>query len=164
MNERRSVSRFIANLIHEWPAAGRRVRPAILCLYRTRDHLYEDLERVLRPHDLRPADMDVLVSLRATPSPHELTPTELYRALLMSSGGVTKILHRLQAARLVERPANPLDGRSQLVRLTAAGSARLDAAIEDVIEHERRFMAPLTPVEQAELGRLLDKLLAPLER
>lgn len=162
-NTRLSIVRRVASLPDDWPEIAERIRPAALYLYRLRDHLYEDLERVLQPYDLRPADMDVLASLRTSPPPHELTPTALYRSLLLSSGGLTKIVHRLEVRGLVVRPENPDDRRSRLVRLTAAGRKCVDEVIEAVIEHEGRFMAMLSPAEEAELARLLERLLLPLE-
>ena len=50
--------------------------------------------------------------LRSVPSPYELTPTELYDAVLLSSGGMTKVLRRLETRGLVSRGENPA-GRAQ---------------------------------------------------
>jgi len=132
----------------------------VLYLYRARDQLYQDLTGVLDPWGLLPADLDVLGALRTQPPPWQLTPTELYRSLLLSSGGLTKILHRLQAARLIERSVNPQDRRSRMVILTPAGAALLERAMYGVVEHERRFLEPLDEAEQEHLNRLLAKLVA----
>lgn len=132
----------------------------MLYLYRARDQLYLDLTRVLQPWGLLPADLDVLGALRTQPHPWQLTPTELYRSLLLSSGGLTKILHRLQAAGLVARTPNPQDRRSSLVVLTAAGAELVERVMGAVVEHERRFLQPLDDAEQAELNRLLSKLVS----
>lgn len=143
-----------------WPQQAGRIKPAVILLYRVRDMLLDDLERVLAPHGMLPADLDVLAALRLCPPPRQLTPTELYRSLLISSGGLTKILHRLESAGWIDRPANPADGRSRLVRLTRAGKAKVEQAIEPVIAHEENCLAPLAAHEQAELARLLGKLTA----
>jgi DNA-binding MarR family transcriptional regulator len=141
-----------------WPEAAAGLQAGVLYLYRARDQLYLDLTRVLRPWGLQPADLDVLGALRAQPHPWQHTPTELYRSLLLSSGGLTKILHRLQAAGLIARTANPRDRRSSMVTLTAAGAELLDRVMDAVVEHERRFLQPLDEDEQEELNRLLAKL------
>jgi len=140
-----------------WPEAAAGLRPAVLYLYRARDQLYMDLTRVLDPRGLLPADLDVLGALRTQPPPWELTPTELYRSLLLSSGGLTKILNRLQAAGLIERSVNPRDRRSRMVTLTVAGAELLERAMHGVVEHERRFLEPLGEAEQAQSNRLLAK-------
>ena len=158
MADRIQVADLLASLQREWPEMAARVQPAVPYLYRARDQLFDDLGRRLVPQGLRPADLDVLVALRTRPPPRELTPTVLYRSLFLSSGGLTKILARLEAEGLIERPANPRDGRSRLVRLTALGERRLDEVAAGVIEHERQFLEPLEPDERHELTRLLAKL------
>jgi DNA-binding MarR family transcriptional regulator len=155
-----SVQTLHAHLEANWPEQAGRIRPQAILLYRARDLLLDDLAQVLAPYDMQPADLDVLAALRIRALPHQLTPTELYRALLISSGGLTKILHRLEAAGWIDRPANPTDGRSRLVRLTRRGKAQVEQVIEVVVAHEERCLAPLDAAEQAELERLLDKLLS----
>ena len=154
------VSGLLARIERNWPEMAQQLLPAVPYLYRARDLLFEDLQDSLEPAGLLPADLDVLAALRVQPEPHELTPTALYQALFLSSGGLTKILGRLQQAELIERHANPLDRRSRLVRLSAQGRQRLDALVGTLGEHERRFLSPLDPGEQAELARLLEKLVS----
>jgi DNA-binding MarR family transcriptional regulator len=69
---------------------------------------------------------DVLASLRRAGPPYELSPTELYHALMRSSGAMTNCLHRLEHAELIERRPDPGDGRGRLVRLTDRGRKLVD--------------------------------------
>jgi DNA-binding MarR family transcriptional regulator len=154
------VTELFDRIAAHWPEQTGSINPAVILLYRARDLLLEDLEQVLKPLGMRPADLDVLVALRTRPAPHQLTPTELYRSLLLSSGGLTKILYRLQAAGWIDRPANLADRRSLLVRLTRKGKDQVEQVIESVIAHEDQAMAALSAGEQAELARLLGKLVA----
>jgi len=158
VDERIRVDRLLASVEREWPEVAAGLNPAVPYLYRARDIAFDDLCRRLAPFGMRPADLDVLAALRTRPAPRELTPTVLYRSLLLSSGGLTKILARLEKEGLVERPPNPDDGRSRLVRLTELGERRLDEIVPGVLEHEHEFLAPLSAAEQAELTRLLTKL------
>lgn len=153
------VGRLLDSLQREWPAAGKVVQPATLLLYRARDRLFDDLTDTLAPFGLLPADLDVLVALRTQPPPRQLTPTVLYRSLLLSSGGLTKILHRLQNCGLIERPANPDDRRSRLVRLTEAGAQLLDQLLDYLVAHEERFLAPLNTAQRHRLAALLHQLI-----
>ncbi len=153
-----TVLQLLDSLQREWPTAAAQIQPAVLLLYRARDLLFDDLTETLAPAGLRPADLDVLVALRTRPAPRQLTPTELYRSLLLSSGGLTKILHRLAARGLIDRPAHPADGRSQLVRITAAGEQLLDSLMGRIVAHEERFLATLDPAERAQLTQLLGRL------
>ena len=72
-------------------------------------------------HGLDRGEFDVIGTLMRSGPPHELTPTDLYRELMISSGGLTHRLKRLEAAGLVERAPSPDDGRSFTVRLTGRG-------------------------------------------
>jgi DNA-binding MarR family transcriptional regulator len=152
------IAELLALGHQHWPEQAQRINPSALLLYRARDLLLADLEAVLKPFGMLPADLDVLVALRIRSVPRQLTPTELYRSLLLSSGGLTKILHRLEAAGWIDRPANPSDRRSRLVRLTDSGHGQAEQVMEAVIAHEERCLAPLDAGEQAELARLLGKL------
>jgi DNA-binding MarR family transcriptional regulator len=106
---------------------------------------------------------DVLAALRRSGAPYELNPTELSRAMLLSSGGTTKRLDRLEAAGLVERRPDPGDRRGTLVRLTRKGKTLIDRAVARHIVNEEALLRVLTPAEQRSLDRLLRKLLAGLE-
>ena len=66
---------------------------------------------VLRPFDLARGDYGVLAMLRRAGSPYELSPSQLTNRLARSSGGMTKILKRLEEAGLVRRLPDPDDGR-----------------------------------------------------
>jgi DNA-binding MarR family transcriptional regulator len=162
-HEHAPAAELLRRIAAHWPEQAERVHPEVIFLYRARDLLLDDIERMLKPLGMRTSDVDVLAALRTQPQPRQLTPTALYRALLLSSGGLTKILHRLEGAGWIARPANPRDGRSRLVSLTAAGEAQLQLAVEAIIAHEDRCMAPLSPAEQQQLGRLLGKLVAAWE-
>ena len=101
---------------------------------------------------------DVLSALRRAPEPHRLTPGRLAASVMLSTGGMTKRLDRLEEAGLVRRSPDPDDRRGVLVGLTAKGRRVADAAVEAHLDNERRMLAGLTRAERAELERLLDKL------
>jgi len=155
---------IVRRIAEHWPEVAGRIRPGIIYLYRARDLLLDDVEQILKPYGLRTSDLDVLGALRTQPRPWQLTPTELYRALLLSSGGLTKILHRLEAAGWIDRPANPVDGRSKLVRLTRSGERQLEKALQAVLENEDQRMTVLSDEEQQQLGQLLGKLVGAWEQ
>ena len=117
----------------------------------------------LARHGLQPGWFDLLAPLRRAGKPYELNPTQLMRATLLSSGGVTKRLDRLADAGLVERRPDPSDRRGTLVRLTPKGKAVVDAALESHVANEERLLEPLTAAERRALDGLLRKLLAGLE-
>jgi DNA-binding MarR family transcriptional regulator len=107
---------------------------------------------------------DVLASLRRVGAPYRRSPTELYRALMRTSGGMTHLVDRLEREGLVERVADPDDRRGLLVGLTRRGRTLVGRVGPSHLETERRLLAALSEQEQAELARLLRKLLIDLER
>lgn len=100
----------------------------------------------------------MLSALRRAGAPHRLTPGQLAAAVMLSTGGMTKRLDRLEAAGLVERSPDPRDRRGLLVGLTARGLRVVDAAVGAHVANEERLLAGLTAAECARLERLLAKL------
>ena len=126
-------------------------------------HRIEDrLAEGLRAHDLERGWFDLLAPLRRAGEPYELNPTQLMRATMLSSGGMTKRLDHLAAAGLVQRRPDPNDRRGTLVRLTARGKTVVDAALVDHLANEEALLHTLTRGERQALDRILRKLLAQL--
>lgn len=129
--------------------------------------LSEASERVLREHmnplfatvGLQPGEFDVLATLRRGGEPFMLSPTKLYEATMISSGGMTNRLDRLERAGLVERQPDPVDRRGKLIALTERGLKLIDETIGRHVENEQRLLAALTQSEQEQLSALLAKLL-----
>lgn len=157
------VTELLGGLAQNWPELGREISPAVLRLYRAQEYLYADLVAVLRPLGLQPGDFDLLATLRGQPPPFQLSPTVLYRTLFLSSGGLTKVLRRLEHLGFIERETCPTDKRRQFVRLTTHGRELVERAARVTLNHQHRFLAPLTSAERERLDQLLTQLLAPFE-
>ena len=121
------------------------------------------LAEPMRRYGLEQGWFDLLAALRRTGSPFELNPTALRRATMLSSGGMTKRLDRLEEAGLIERHPDPADRRGTLVRLTRKGRTLIDRAVETHVANEKRILEALGTGEQRQLDRLLRALLAELE-
>jgi DNA-binding MarR family transcriptional regulator len=117
----------------------------------------------LAEHGLQPGWFDLLAALRRSGPPYELNPTQLMRATLLSSGGMTKRIDRLVEAGLVERRPDPADRRGVLVRLTPHGRSVVDKSLEAHVANEERLLRSLSPAERRTLDDLLQTLLADLE-
>lgn len=105
------------------------------------------------------ADFGVLAPLRRAGVDNPLTPTELARRKMMTSGGMTAALDRLERRGLIERVPNPADRRGSLVQLTDEGREAIEAAVDLQADVERRLLDPLTTKEVEQLTKLLRKLL-----
>jgi DNA-binding MarR family transcriptional regulator len=127
-------------------------------------------ERVMRDHmnplfaeaGLQPGEFDVLATLRRSGAPYMLSPTKLYEAAMISSGGMTNRLDRLEHAGLVERRPDPNDRRGKLIALTDAGKRVIDETIGRHVANEQKLLSVLTVAEQEKLNALLKKLIAGL--
>jgi DNA-binding MarR family transcriptional regulator len=106
---------------------------------------------------------DVLAALRRSGPPYEMTPGELMAETLVSSGAMTHRVDQMEAAGLVSRQPDPSDGRGVRVRLGPAGRTAVDAALRNLLEHERRLLEHLPASERAELAGLLRRLLEPFD-
>ena len=132
-------------------------------LGRVRSHIDARLDGFFADHGLNRQSWDVLTSLRRVGDPYRLTPTELYRDLMRTSGAVTHTLRGLETAGLVERLPNPSDRRSLIVGLTGAGKALVERIVPEHLAHERRLLAPLSEPERDTLAGLLRRLLLVLD-
>jgi len=116
------------------------------------------IEAIFKAHGLDSGEADVLFSLLRSGPPYRLRPTELFRTLMISSGGLTDRLNRLAKAGLIRRAAAEGDGRSLPVELTEEGIKRAKEAFREDMTVEAAMLEGLTEDEQAQLADLLRKL------
>ena len=114
-------------------------------------------------HQLEVWEFDVLSALRRAGEPYQLSPGTLVAQTLVTSGTMTNRIDRLAERRLVERLPAPADRRGVLVRLTAEGRARVDAAMEDLLRVESDLLADLPEPDHTTLADLLRVVVAPFE-
>ena len=124
----------------------------------------EKIVPVLARHGLDGGEFYVLAALRRAGAPYAMRPTELFRALMVSSGGMTDRLRRLEARGLVRRRPSAEDRRSMLVELTPAGRRLVERAFREDMEVENEIVARLGPAERDQLARLLEQLARILEQ
>ena len=134
---------------------GRIVRASDLILRRCREPI--------APLGVKDGEYSALVALRRSGAPYELSPAALTQQLMVTSGGLSLMVDRLERDGLVRRRPNPDDRRGVLVALTKRGVAVVDEAmtVHATVEHE--LVAGLTAREQQQLAGLLKKLLASIE-
>lgn len=146
----------------EMPDVGDRLSPMVLLgrlneasQVMSRDYLapaYADI-------GLKTGEFDVLATLVRSGPPYKLTPTELYRSTMMSSGGMTARVDKLEKAGLVERCPHPDDRRALTVCLTEKGLGLIKSKIPDYVEMQHTAVSGLTSSEQEQLSTLLEKLI-----
>lgn len=119
-----------------------------------------ELDEALDTHDrITATEFDVLITLDNAPD-RQLRMTDLARATMLSSGGMTRLIGRLEDRGLVRRDPDPDDARAFLATLTSDGKQKLAKAR---ITHDAvitRMIAPhLNAADLRALQRTLDKII-----
>ena len=122
----------------------------------------DQVERVYAGYGIGRPEFDVLATLRRAGKPYRLSPGALAASMMLSTGGTTARLDRLEKAGLVLRSPSPTDRRGVLVELTPAGKTIIDRAVGAGLAEQQRLLAHLPAARQKQLDALLHELLAPL--
>ncbi|NIH83707.1 MarR family winged helix-turn-helix transcriptional regulator [Amycolatopsis granulosa] len=132
-------------------------------LHRAFDRYQHQLTRVLGRFDVSISAFGILTALRRAGEPYRRTAGDLADTTLLTTGGITQRVDRLEAAGLVRRERDLEDRRVVYIGLTPEGLALTDKVVEAHFANERRMLAKLTQNERAQLAKLLSKLEHSLE-
>ncbi|MFE5634422.1 MarR family winged helix-turn-helix transcriptional regulator [Streptomyces sp. NPDC056543] len=106
-------------------------------------------------------EFDVLATLRRSGEPYTLSPRELTATLMITTGGMTGRLDKLEKVGLLSRSPDPNDRRGLRVTLSEHGRELVDQAVGAGLAQQREALeAALTPEEAEQLAGLLRRLLA----
>ena len=140
------------------PFRSRR-QEGVLGLLRTTDLLRRTLSRVVDPVGITLQQYNVLRILRGAGS--EGLPTlEIASRMVEESPGITRLMDRLEAKKLVKRERCPRDRRQVLCWITPPGLALLDRLDRPLAEADDTLLAGLRNDEVDTLVRLLDAVRA----
>jgi DNA-binding MarR family transcriptional regulator len=113
---------------------------------------------ILGEFGITPAMFDMLVALRRCGPPYVRTPSEMTRVLVLSAGGVSQRLERLEQAGFIERTVNTEDRRWIHVGLTKLGLTTLDTLMTRYMANEERLLHGMSARDRKQLGKLLLRL------
>jgi DNA-binding MarR family transcriptional regulator len=109
-------------------ASGMAVFTAIL---RSQQLLADEVNRVMRRHDLTFARYEVLTWLATDPE-SSLTLSWISKTLRIPAATVTNIIDKLEADRLIRRVQHPSDARTTLAVITPRGRRTAESATDDL--------------------------------
>jgi len=157
------VDRIIREWVEELPDLETDAIALIGRVMRASRLLQLEVERSLANFELTINEFNTLNALRRAGPPYRLSPKEVGVSLLFSSGGLTKLLERLETRGLVAREPDPNDGRGVLVSLTPAGRDLQDRAMRAHQVNEEELLTPLTRPQRESLNSILRDLLIAFE-
>ncbi len=129
-------------------------------------HLLEGSQQllVLLEADLKASSSmsmsEVEVLMRHANAPqHQARPSDLADQCVMTSGGTTRLLDRLESQGLIQREPHPTDRRGSVVSLTDDGADRLAALLPSHFDSlDRLFWSVLSDEEIRVLGGIMRKV------
>lgn len=130
--------------------------PIVGRVLRLARYLESRRETQLGEYGLTVPDFDVLATMRRQAGDEAINIRELQRSMMLSSGGTTKRLDRLEAAGHIERLPDPNDRRGVLIRLTSEGLALIDDILPAVTRAENDVVS--TTIEPNEGTAVADGL------
>ncbi|MBX3531157.1 MAG: MarR family transcriptional regulator [Rhizobiaceae bacterium] len=152
-----------AQWAHELPDLDTEPMAVLGRIWRIANMLAPGIEATFKAFELERGEFDVISTMRRSGPPYRLTPTELYTMLMISSGGLTHRLDRLEKAGLVRREASEADGRSRVVALTEKGIETAERAFRADMAQEAETLSRLPPEDRIALADLLRKLTLAVE-
>jgi DNA-binding MarR family transcriptional regulator len=118
---------------HEWSEAhASDTMPLMMYLHRAQGSAFAQAQSVWAKHGLTPAEFDVLATLRNSPPPFELTPSRLQASVMITSGGLTKVMRQLEDRNLVTRSQTNFDQRIKPIKLTRKGKHLVEKAMAEL--------------------------------
>lgn len=164
MSDNYSSEQIVGFMKDNWPEMYSPTHEFIVYLNRVRDLGMARARETLAGFNLSTGEFDILATLRRSARPYVLTPTELQRSLLITSGGLTKLLYQLEASDLISRSVQAQDKRSKLVHLTPKGKKTAEKAMAAVQKVANDWLGDALPRRELEqMKNLLSKAARALE-
>lgn len=153
------VDKIQAQWNRELPGMNLSGQSLIARIHRLANHLAAEITSLYREFGLSEGEFDILCALRREGPPFEVRPADISKTTMVTTGGTSKRLDRLESAGLVERLQSADDGRGRIVRLTSSGLELINRAFTAHIENENRLVSELSVQDRNELEALLRKWL-----
>ncbi|NEB01816.1 MarR family transcriptional regulator [Streptomyces sp. SID13726] len=129
-------------------------------IFRLSRTMGDRMEKAYAPYGISRGEFDVLATLRRSGETHTLSPRQLSATLMLTTGGMTGRLDKLERAGLLRRSPDPHDRRGLQVTLTEKGLTVIDEAVGAGLAVQTRSLATLDDEQADRLADLLRELLA----
>ncbi|AQS69573.1 MarR family winged helix-turn-helix transcriptional regulator [Streptomyces pactum] len=122
------------------------------------------MEKAYARFGISRGEFDALATLRRSGEPYTLSPRQLSATLMLTTGGMTGRLDKLERAGLLRRSPDPHDRRGLQVTLTDRGLELIDEAVGAGLAAQTEALSALDDERAAQLAGLLRDLLAGTEK
>ena len=121
--------------------------------------LMRTVEHSLREnHGLTMVEFEAMVRLGRSPD-QQMSMSELAEQMVLTSGGITRLIDRLAKGDLVERVSCPSDRRVHWARLTDQGVATVSAALTTHLQDlDAHYFGTMSDDEEATMTAVLDRM------
>lgn len=145
-----------------WPEANcAQLLPLRFALFYAQLEHHARATEIITNNHLSVVEFDVLATLRRSPAPYILTPSEIQHSMLISSGGLTKVLMELERRGFVSRISNESDRRIKPVKLAEDTLPLLDKIMGELEGVFKDWVSKsLTATEVDQLTTLLMRLIS----
>lgn len=157
----------IENVIEEWgqerPELDMTPMRTLHPIWLVVEALVRVRSAVIKEFGLTLPSLDVLAALRRRGKPYRSTPTDLAQAAMVTTGGMTPRLDRLEKAGHICRVPDTKDRRVSYAELTDQGLKLIDEVIQAFAEREVHIVSHLSEPEQKRLQKLTHQLLRAID-
>lgn len=140
MPDNYTADQLLKRCQENWPLLADKAGQFTVYLHRVRDRSFDRCSCHIESINITPSEGDILVALRSSPPPHVATPTELQKSLLITSGGLTKLLYQLEERGLISRSVQEQDKRSKLVHLTPQGRKTVEKMMTLAMKDDNEWL------------------------
>lgn len=162
MKQKHPIQELIKRLEVNWSEVTSPESDIVFGIIRFNDLIRARTDKALSQFNLSRAAFEVLASLRSLPAPRQLTPKELSESILITTGGMTKVLIYLENNDFIKRISNDEDKRSKLVKLTRGGKRLAELSMAEVAKQDKKLFQGNATSE--EINSLRRELLETLNR
>ncbi|MFF4959550.1 MarR family winged helix-turn-helix transcriptional regulator [Streptomyces sp. NPDC001222] len=128
-------------------------------IFRLSRAMGDRMEKAYADYGISRGEFDVLATLRRSGEPYTLSPRRLSATLMLTTGGMTGRLDKLEAAGLLRRSPDPHDRRGLRVTLTGEGLRLIDEAVGAGLAVQAKALTALNARQTGQLAELLRQLL-----
>ncbi|WDV51711.1 MarR family transcriptional regulator [Streptomyces coeruleorubidus] len=132
-------------------------------IYRLSRAMGDRTEKAYAQFGIGRGEFDVLATLRRAGEPYTLSPRQLSATLMLTTGGMTGRLDKLERAGLLRRSPDPHDRRGLHVTLTDKGLELIDEAVAAGLAVQTEALSGLAAEQAGQLAELLRELLRTTE-